>query len=118
MALHPQSITEKRNTHPKHRLYETILSFPGLSEEEKRAERISQEAFVVLVAGSDTTARILTNGVFYVLSNKPTVLRRLQEDLLQVMPTSDSKPSWPELEKLPYLVRNRHGKVQSETLRH
>lgn len=104
IAMYSQNPTERKHARAKHELYQSILSFSGLDERDKQPERMSQEGFVVLVAGSDTTARILTNAVFFVLSEKHTTLPRLQRELLQAMPTPDSRPSWQELEKLTWLV--------------
>jgi cytochrome P450 len=95
----------QESTPAKPNLYQTILSYSGLDEQEKQPERISQEGFVLLVAGSDTTARILTNGVFYVLSDRTNILPRLQKELLKVMPEPDMKASWQDLEQLSWLVR-------------
>ncbi|KAF1966836.1 cytochrome P450 [Bimuria novae-zelandiae CBS 107.79] len=112
VAFHSQHVGVSKGARPTHELYRTILSFSGLSEQEKRPERISQEGFVVLVAGSDTTARILTNGVFFVLSDKTKITPRLYDELLQAMPTLDSRPSLQKLEKLPWLTA-----VIKETMR-
>jgi cytochrome P450 len=97
-------VTLKQTISATPALYKTILSFSGLDERDKQPERISQEGFVLLIAGSDTTARVLANGVFFILSNRTTILHRLQNELVQVMPEPDTKASWQELEQLPWLV--------------
>ena len=84
-------------------LMHSILS-SALPAREKDAERIAQEAFGVFVAGSETSARILTNAVYYVLNNKKRVLAKMKEELLQAMPLERDRPNLSVLERLPWLV--------------
>jgi cytochrome P450 len=104
VKLYSNGIDGEEKSQTKHELYRTILSSPVLDAREKASERISQEAFVVLVAGSDTTARMLATGIYYVLADKENIMPRLQEELIQVMPDAHTRASIQELEKLPWLV--------------
>ena len=80
MKLYTQESDSKEKLNKTHELYSTILSSPVLDAQEKKPARISQEAFVVLVAGSDTTARVLTTSIFHVLDNKHKLMPLLQEE--------------------------------------
>lgn len=103
--LHSLGMTNAEQASTQHKLYHTILSSPILDAGEKGPGRISQEAFVVLVAGSETTARVLSTGSFHILVNKERILPRLQAELVQAMPDPHTRASVQELERLPWLVR-------------
>ena len=85
-------------------LFESIFASKTLSPEEKGANRVAQEGFVVLVAGGETTARVITTATFHILANKDTVLRRLKEELSTVMVDPDMNVDMRVLEQLPWLV--------------
>ncbi len=83
--------------------------FDGLSDSsvppnERTRRRLEDEGLVVLLAGTETTARVLATAAFYIYQNKPLVTK-LREELRPVMPTPTTEPSWTQLEQLPYLVR-------------
>lgn len=80
------------------------LADPSIPEKERDYYRLRDETFGLLAAGTETTARVLTAASFY-LANDPRVRETLQAELKQAMPTLDSRPTWGELEQLPYLVR-------------
>ncbi|KAL4895476.1 cytochrome P450 [Aspergillus ambiguus] len=84
---------------------------PSLPAEEKTPRRLRDEAIVVLGAGTETTARVLTVGTFYLYRN-PAMLQKLRDELRQVMLEPTSQVALPELEKLPYLTA-----VVNESLR-
>ncbi len=104
VELYSHSAAGRKKAGTRHELYSTILSSTVLDAREKEPDRISQEAFLVLVAGSETTARVLSTGCFHVLDDKKRVMPRLQEELTQVMPDPHTRASIQELEKLPWLV--------------
>ncbi|EEQ34237.1 benzoate 4-monooxygenase cytochrome P450 [Microsporum canis CBS 113480] len=79
------------------------LCDPAVPAKEKELNRVSEEALAVLGAGTETTARVLTVGTFYLYHDK-SVLYRLREELKEVMPKPDSSITWTQLEQLPYLV--------------
>ncbi len=91
-------------------LFKTVLE-SSLPSSEKTVDRITDEAFVMIVAGGDTTARALTNAMYYLLAH-PEWLHKLRTEIDQVMPDPGSLPSSTELEKLPIL-----SAVVKETLR-
>ncbi|KAM5439973.1 hypothetical protein McanCB56680_003229 [Microsporum canis] len=78
------------------------LCDPAVPAKEKELNRVSEEALAVLGAGTETTARVLTVGTFYLYHDK-SVLYRLREELKEVMPKPDSSITWTQLEQLPYL---------------
>lgn len=90
-------------------LFDTILSTKSLPESEKTYDRIAQEGFVAIVAGGETTGRALTVATYHILANHETVLPRLMNELLEVMPEPGSRPSLRELENMPWLVSDQYG---------
>lgn len=66
-------------------------------------ERLSKEAQVLLGAGTVSTARTLDFICYYILSN-PAIRKRLEAELRDVMDGyPEKKPTWSQLEKLPYM---------------
>lgn len=73
-----------------------------LPDSEKTISRMADEAFVLIVAGGETTARVLTY-IFASILQNPQILARLREEIDTVMPTNDEDlPSSRILEELPY----------------
>ena len=64
---------------------------------------LDEEAFLLVFAGSDTGANVLSSGLIRVLDN-PGVHRRLKQELQEAWPSIENKPRYEDLEKLPYLV--------------
>ena len=97
------------------KVFESILASRCLSAEEKDENRIAQEGFVLLVAGGETTARVLTTATFHLLANKETVLLRLKQELATVMVDPDMELDVKTLEQLPWLVSplSHGGKCRS-----
>ncbi|KAE8371602.1 cytochrome P450 [Aspergillus bertholletiae] len=60
------------------------------------------EGVLMIFAGTDTTAATLSNGL-YSLLKRPDLYTRLQQELLTVMPTLESRPTVMQLESLPLL---------------
>ncbi|PMD50091.1 cytochrome P450 [Hyaloscypha bicolor E] len=85
-----------------------VDSLPPL---EKELRRVIDEAFVLLISGTDTTVHALAIATYHLLAN-PSILFTLKEELKVAIPDPSSPPSWRELEQLPYLRA-----VISETLR-
>ncbi|KAJ5462572.1 benzoate 4-monooxygenase cytochrome P450 [Penicillium sp. IBT 31633x] len=75
-----------------------------LPPSEKAPGRLAAEANLLLIAGTETTARTLAVVLFHILNN-PTELQHLREELAPLMPHSSSRPSLAELEALPFFVR-------------
>ena len=85
-------------------LFQSILNYKGLSPREKERNRIAQEAFVILVAGGETTAQVLTRATYHLLASEISTLRRLKAELKTVMIDPDTQVSVHTLEQLPWLV--------------
>ncbi|QSZ35469.1 hypothetical protein DSL72_008339 [Monilinia vaccinii-corymbosi] len=87
-------------------LQETIVHALLESDEipplEKEYQRLFEEAFVIIGAGSDTVSNMLTNTHFHLLDN-PTLLHTLRDELKQVMPDRHARASLKDLEGLPFL---------------
>jgi cytochrome P450 len=83
-------------------IFET-LSDKSVAPAERTPTRLRDEGLSLLVAGTETTSRSLSVGFFHILNNKD-ILRKLHEELKQVMATPKSTASWSQLERLPYLV--------------
>jgi len=79
-------------------IFHSILS-SSLSASQKTVPRLSQEAQVVVGAGTTTTAWTLTIAIYYLLSN-PTILRTLKSELATLPDTTPLST----LEALPYLT--------------
>ncbi|KAF1807907.1 putative cytochrome P450 [Eremomyces bilateralis CBS 781.70] len=73
-----------------------------LLPEHKTLNRLTAEGSVLIIAGTDTTARALSFIFFYLLKDKE-MYAKLKAALMEVMPDPNNVPPWIELEKIPYL---------------
>ena len=80
------------------------LSDSSVPPKERTRRRLQDEGLIVLLAGTETTARVMATAAFYIYQNK-ALLTKLRDELRPVMPTPTTEPSWTQLEQLPYLVR-------------
>ena len=100
----------KRNQELSHTtIFHEILN-AKLSEEDKSAPRLSDEAQVLMMAGTLTTAWVFEVSTFYLI-RKPKVLRKLKEELRSTIDQGEVVPL-ATLEQLTYL-----NAVIKETLR-
>ncbi|MCJ1438985.1 hypothetical protein MMC27_008375 [Xylographa pallens] len=83
-------------------IYHEVLN-SKLPAEEKRLDRLAQEAFTLVVAGGETTARTMTVATYYILATEG-VLPRLRTELEEIMPDPHSTIEANRLEKLPWLT--------------
>jgi len=79
------------------------LNDPALPAEERTLERQQEEGLIVLAAGTDTTARVMSFALYSVYQDEG-VLRRLRDALRKVLPTPTSTCALSDLEQIPYLV--------------
>ncbi|KAF7864391.1 hypothetical protein EAF04_006525 [Stromatinia cepivora] len=79
-----------------------ILESDEIPPSEKEFKRLFEEAFVLIGAGSDTVANMLTNTHFHLLDN-PQHLKTLREELKTVMPDQYARACLKDLEGLPFL---------------
>ena len=88
--------------HPN--IFRALLS-SSLPAEEKKPNRIAQEGFEAITAGSATASRVMVFAAYHILANA-RVLERLRAELKQAMPDPREIPEVKTLESLPYLVRS------------
>ncbi|RDA91545.1 hypothetical protein CP533_4373 [Ophiocordyceps camponoti-saundersi (nom. inval.)] len=80
----------------------TALTDPVLPPHERSVNRLRDETWAIVGAGTETTARVLTVAAYH-LGRNPIVARKLRAELCTILPEPDSIASWAELEQLPYL---------------
>ncbi|EED22467.1 flavonoid 3-hydroxylase, putative [Talaromyces stipitatus ATCC 10500] len=102
----PEALTQY---HPSD-IFDGILN-SNLPEHEKSVDRLSQDAFLAITAGSDPIARTVAIGTYYLLVS-PDNMKLLQDELDTVMPDRTKLPELLKLETLPFLVA-----VVKETMR-
>lgn len=86
-----------------------LESDPKKGYEVPTLEQLVEDAFLFLLAGSDTTAYTLSVATFHILEHKD-VLARLRSELQQALRGDHGTFIWKDLANLPYLVRpNRIG---------
>lgn len=83
-------------------IFQTLLN-SDLPPKEKSLDRVTQEAQVIIGAGSDTVANALTVTTFHILNN-PEVLVKLKQELETAMPDRSAPTKLSIVERLPYLV--------------
>lgn len=74
-----------------------------LPPEEKTVDRLSEEGFILILAGGDVSASNLAMLSYHLLAN-PDTLAKLTSELREAIPELDGWPKWQQLENLPYLV--------------
>ena len=99
-----QSTIQNESTKASRKTIFDALRDLSVPPKERTRRRLEDEGLVVLLAATETTARVLATAAFYIYQNKP-LLTKLREELRPVMPTPTTEPSWTQLEQLPYLVR-------------
>ncbi|KAL8651919.1 MAG: hypothetical protein Q9210_002988 [Variospora velana] len=77
-----------------------------------RSEELAADAFVFVLAGTDTTSHTLCTGLFELLDNsKPHMMKRLKQELHEAIPNVHQMVKWSSLEQLPYLVFQRKASL-------
>ncbi|KAL8727820.1 MAG: hypothetical protein Q9166_005812 [cf. Caloplaca sp. 2 TL-2023] len=86
-------------------IFRGLLDSSKLPPEERSVERLSQDAQMLLMAGTLTMASTLEHLIYWMVDN-PDVLRKLKEELRSAMPSLDDvgKVTIASLESLPYLT--------------
>ncbi|KAF7917662.1 uncharacterized protein EAE98_010078 [Botrytis deweyae] len=79
-----------------------ILESDEIPPSEKEFQRLFEEAFVLIGAGSDTVSNMLTNTHFHLLDN-PQHLKTLRDELKSVMQDRYARACLKDLEGLPFL---------------
>ncbi|KAI4157454.1 MAG: hypothetical protein LQ342_008264 [Letrouitia transgressa] len=73
-----------------------------LPDEEKSTGRLTEEAQLIVFAGTDTTATTLAACTYHLLAN-PEILRKLKAELETALPNADDLPTSAQVEALPWL---------------
>ncbi|ODM14270.1 hypothetical protein SI65_10325 [Aspergillus cristatus] len=89
----------------------STLAGPKMPQHLRTPDRLMNEGFGLATAGTETTARSLSLATYHLLSRED-VRNKLRGELTEAIPTLDVRPTWNQLEKLPYL-----SAVINETLR-
>ena len=75
----------------------------NLPPQEKTVTRLQHEAVNVVGAAIETSKTTLSVACFHILHD-PEILRRLTTELREASFSDPEKPTWSQLEKLPYLT--------------
>ena len=95
----------------KHRtIFHDLLDSRTLPEQDKSLERFAQEAQLLLVAGTVTTATALASAIVYLLLDEKRLIV-LMEELEGAIPDITKPAKEAELEALPYLVSSNTSSV-------
>jgi hypothetical protein len=92
-------ITGQRNT-----VFQKCIASDSLVARDKRVDRLAQEAFTIVVAREESTARVLTTASFHIVPNKHRIPLLLRVELETAFPDPDTELDLRTLEKLPWLV--------------
>lgn len=84
-------------------IFHGLLNSSILSDADKRTERLTVEAFVLIGAGLETTATTLMVITYHLLANPP-ILRKLKTELKAAIPDASTLPTFKQVESLPYLT--------------
>lgn len=70
---------------------------------DKSTFRLTNEAFTLVAAGGDTTGSTISM-LLYFLTTNPSKLARLRNDLEPLFSHPSNKPTWSQLEEVPYMT--------------
>ena len=81
------------------------LSNERIPEEERTMKRLVDEGLVITIAGTETSARALSVGIFYLLRDK-NLVTKLRDEIAAAVPRDQSPDTWTlqQLDCLPFLV--------------
>lgn len=99
-------LKQKGHENPKSVIVQA-LGDESIPPKERKIDRLLDEGTVIIFAGTETSSRALSVGMFYLLSNKKQVAK-LRDELATVRRAKNDKYSLVELEALPYLVSVFH----------
>ncbi|PLN80209.1 cytochrome P450 [Aspergillus taichungensis] len=95
--------TDRYNEHGHPTIFHEMISNPTLPDSEKGVFRLSEEAKIVVGAGSETTAWALSL-ITYHLLKQPHTLSRLRAELIASISDPQARVGIEGLEHLPYLT--------------
>ncbi|GAB1210518.1 hypothetical protein APSETT445_009312 [Aspergillus pseudonomiae] len=91
-----------KDAHSSKTIFDALCA-ESVRPEERTLPRVRDEAMVVLGAGTETTARVLTMGSYFLFRDAPR-LEKLRAEVKTLMPDSTSHVPLVQLEQLPYLT--------------
>lgn len=94
----PQEKDQARKT-----IFHDLLT-AKVPDSDRAMERLVDEAQILLMAGTFTTANTLVAITFYLLQN-PDVMKKLKAELDSALPGTEESFTLSQIETLPYLVR-------------
>ncbi|KAJ5702274.1 benzoate 4-monooxygenase cytochrome P450 [Penicillium malachiteum] len=106
LAQQVEAIRHGKDTSHKDASHRTViheLLNSKLPPQELRRDRIRDEAFSLVSAGSGTTAFVTRNTAYHIAAN-PEVRKRLHKELVTAIPDINQPHSLVTLEQLPYLT--------------
>ncbi|UKZ84041.1 hypothetical protein TrVFT333_011857 [Trichoderma virens FT-333] len=80
-----------------------VLNNPSIPESERSLERLNDEGFVFMNAGT-TTGKTLAFIMFHLLKDNGAYYSVLQQELIKTFPEGMEHLTWKDLETLPYLT--------------
>jgi len=97
--------TEKKKDSEKKSIILESLANERIPEKERTMKRLVDEGLVITIAGTETSARALSVGIFYLLRDK-SLLTKLREEIAAAVPRDQPPDTWTlqQLERLPFLV--------------
>ncbi|KAL4876358.1 cytochrome P450 [Aspergillus karnatakaensis] len=102
-ALNDAHLDHGKGTAEKRDNLINALAAPDIPAHLKSPERLMNEGFALIIGGTETTARTLSVGAWHLFADEG-IRRKLRAELLGVMPGVESRPTWNQLERLPYLT--------------
>lgn len=108
---------DEENTKESKSVLVSALGDPNIPTEERKIDRLLDEGTVIIFAGTETSSRALSVGMFYLLSNK-SLMRKLRDELDTLPSRPDHAYSLSQLEPLPFLVSFPANNLYWDTRRH
>jgi cytochrome P450 len=84
-------------------VFHSLLMNSNVPDSDKTDDRMAEEARILLLGGTDTTAMTLSATTYHILAN-PSIFKKLKAELTQAIPDPDSLPVSSQIEALPYLT--------------
>ena len=104
-VLNSGDIGSKNSTDGSNSIFEELRDSEKLPSEEKSLQRLTDEGNVLLIAASETPAKVLALITYHLLAN-PNDLERLRMEIASLEPkpeANEQRPNLAQLESLPFL---------------
>lgn len=98
-------VEKKDSDSAKSVMLETLVN-ERIPEQDRTMKRLVDEGLVITIAGTETSARALSVGIFYLLRDK-ALIAKVRAEIAAAVPEDQSPDTWTlqQLEPLPFLVR-------------